>query len=243
VLDVDDTIGAVTARLRAAGTAERAAHEKAYLRSELDFLGASVPEIRRAAVGIDRAHPDLTHDELLALVERSWAAGVHELRMLAVELLERRLDLLRPPDLVLLERLLRESGTWALVDGLAASVVGELVERHPDELDAVLRRWAGDDELWVRRAALLAHLPGLRRGGGDFDRFGQLADGMLEEREFFIRKAIGWVLRETAKHRPELVTAWLEPRAQRASGVTLREAVKYLPETDRRRLLAARRPN
>jgi 3-methyladenine DNA glycosylase AlkD len=242
VTDVDDTIRDVTARLRAAGTPERAAHEKAYLRSGLDFLGASVPEIRRAAVDVNRGHPELTHDELVALVERSWAAGVHELRMFAVELLERRLDLMGPPDLVLLERLLRESGTWALVDGLAASVVGELVERHPDELDAVLRRWASDDELWVRRAALLAHLPGLRRGGGDFGRFGQLADGMLEEREFFVRKAIGWVLRETGKRRPELVTAWLEPRAQRASGVTIREAVKYLPETDRRRLLAARRP-
>jgi 3-methyladenine DNA glycosylase AlkD len=243
VPDVDDTLGAVTARLRAAGTAERAAREKTYLRSELDFLGASVPEIRRTAAEVDRAHPDRSHGELVALVERSWAAGVHELRMLAVELLERRLDLLGPRDLDLLERLLRESGTWALVDGLAASVVGELVERHPDELDAVLRRWARDDELWVRRAALLAHLPGLRRGGGDFDRFGQLADGMLEDREFFIRKAIGWVLRETAKRRPELVTAWLEPRAQRASGVTLREAVRYLPEADRRQLLAARGPN
>ena len=52
---------------------------------------------------------------------------------------------------------------------------------------------------------------------------------MLEEREFFIRKAIGWVLREAGKRRPDDVAAWLAPRTDRASGVTMREAVKYLP--------------
>ena len=62
---------------------------------------------------------------------------------------------------------------------------------------------------------------------------------MLEEREFFIRKAIGWVLREVSKKRPELVVEWLGPRTGRASGVTFREAVKYLPPDDRERLAAA----
>jgi 3-methyladenine DNA glycosylase AlkD len=64
---------------------------------------------------------------------------------------------------------------------------------------------------------------------------------MLEEREFFIRKAIGWVLRETGKRRPDLVTAWLEPRASRAAGLTVREAVKHLPDEDRDRVLRAAR--
>jgi 3-methyladenine DNA glycosylase AlkD len=63
---------------------------------------------------------------------------------------------------------------------------------------------------------------------------------MLEEREFFIRKAIGWVLRDTSKKRPELVYEWLLPRAVRASGVTVREAVKYLSEDQRAGILARR---
>ena len=60
-------------------------------------------------------------------------------------------------------------------------------------------------------------LVALRQGGGDFERFGRYADAMLEEREFFIRKAIGWVLRDTGRKRPELVFEWLLPRA--AAGV------------------------
>ena len=62
---------------------------------------------------------------------------------------------------------------------------------------------------------------------------------MLDEREFFIRKAIGWVLREAGKTRPERVVEWLEPRLGRASGLTVREAVRWLPEADRARLVAA----
>ena len=66
---------------------------------------------------------------------------------------------------------------------------------------------------------------------------------MLEEREFFIRKAIGWVLREVAKRRPELVTTWLTPRVHRASGVTFREAIKYLPAADQEMLTVLRSRN
>ena len=64
---------------------------------------------------------------------------------------------------------------------------------------------------------------------------------MIEEKEFFIRKAIGWVLREAGRRRPDEVAAWLRPRTHRASGVTMREAVKYLPPDEAERLMAAYR--
>jgi 3-methyladenine DNA glycosylase AlkD len=106
-------------------------------------------------------------------------------------------------------------------------VAGSLVERSPT-LGRKLDRWARDPDFWIRRSAMLALLMPLRRGGGDFERFSRYADAMLDEREFFIRKAIGWVLRDTSKRRPAMVSEWLAPRMHRASGVTLREALKYL---------------
>ncbi|SDC02422.1 DNA alkylation repair enzyme [Raineyella antarctica] len=125
------------------------------------------------------------------------------------------------------------------MDVLAASVVGPLVEREPS-LGTFLDRWAADGDFWIRRSALLAQLLALRQGEGDFDRFGRYADAMLEEKEFFIRKAIGWVLRDTGRKRPDLVFAWLLPRAVRVSGVTVREAVKPLSDEQREAVLAAR---
>jgi 3-methyladenine DNA glycosylase AlkD len=230
---------ALEQRLRAVGSPDRAEHERAYLKSDLEFVGVGVPAIRAAATALWRSR-DLDRPELLELVDLLWDRGIHECRMAAVELLDLGGPLLRAGDIALLERLVRESRTWALVDGLAASVIGPLAERCP-ELASTLDRWASDDDLWVRRAALLAHLPALRRGEGDFERFAGYADRMLEEREFFIRKAIGWVLRDTARRRPQLVTAWLAPRVHRASGVTVREAVKHLPAPDRDALLHAYR--
>jgi 3-methyladenine DNA glycosylase AlkD len=155
-------------------------------------------------------------------------------------MLERTSRLLGPADIELLEVLLRTSRTWALVDGLAINVAGDIVGRCPEAGDA-LDRWACDDDFWLRRSAILALLRPLRAGGGDFDRFARYADAMLDEKEFFVRKAIGWVLREVAKRRPELVAAWLAPRVHRASGVTVREAVKPLPEDVRTVLLAGYR--
>jgi 3-methyladenine DNA glycosylase AlkD len=227
--------------LRAARNPERAAKERAYLKSQLVHYGASVPVIRSVAKRAATRHPDLGHDEVIDLVNALWVEPVHERRVAAVELLDLYVDRLRTDDADLLERLLRESRTWALVDGLAASVVGPLAERY-DEMGAVLDRWARDDDFWIRRSALLAHLVALRRGDGDFARFARYADEMLDDREFFIRKAIGWVLRDTARKRPDVVYDWLLLRASRASSLTIREAIKPMSEQQRTAILAARAP-
>lgn len=179
-----------------------------------------------------KGHPNLSRDELFETIEGLWDSGVHEGAMAAVELLCARLGHLGPQDIFLIEQMIRESKTWALVDPLAVTVMGSLVERYPYVTDT-LDLWATDEDLWVRRSALLSLLVPLRRGEGDFERFGSYANDMLSDTEFFIRKAIGWVLRETSKKRPELVFEWLGPRAKRASGVTMREAVRYLSEDQR----------
>jgi hypothetical protein len=182
------------------------------------------------------------------------AEPVHERRVLGGVLLEGRVGLLTPDDVPLLERLLRESRTWALVDLLACGVAGPLLDSGPRDgvarrsgpvltvaaATAVLDRWATDPDLWIRRSALLAHERALRAGAGDFPRFTRYADAMLDEREFFIRKAIGWVLRSTSVRRPELVFAWALPQAARMSGVTFRELIRHLPVEDVAVLQAAR---
>lgn len=225
------------ARLRAIGTRQRAEHEKRYLKSDLTFLGATVWQIRAA---VKELTPHMAHDALVAEVERLWAQPVHERRMAAVSLLERFAGILDVGDLPLIERLVRESRTWALVDELAGAVLGSLVERDPRALTPEMDRWATDADFWVRRASLLAELRPIRRGA-ELDRFVARAEPMLEEREFFIRKAIGWILREAGKQRPDEVAAWLAPRTHRTSGVTMREAVKHLPPEDADRLMAAYR--
>jgi 3-methyladenine DNA glycosylase AlkD len=228
----------IEASLRAVGSPERAANEKRYLKSELDHAGTRVPDVRAVVRSFTRSHRDISHDELTALVRGLWSRPVFECRLAAALLLASFPQLVAPDDLGLLQELIRDSRTWALVDVLAGNVLGTLLAAHPEaagELDS----WASDQDFWVRRSALLSQLKPLRLGASEFSRFARYADAMLEEREFFIRKAIGWVLRDVGKRDSATVYDWLAPRIDRASGVTVREAVKYLAPGHRSALLAA----
>jgi 3-methyladenine DNA glycosylase AlkD len=228
----------IESALRAVGTPDRAEGEKAYLKSDLTFFGTTVWQIRTAVKDATRGTA-LDHDQLVELVEVLWSEPIHERRMAAVMLLDLHPKLLSAADLPLVERLIRESHTWAYVDALAGDVVGSLLTADRD-VEATLDRWATDPDFWVRRSSLLAEL-GRLRAGADLAPLLRRADAMLDEKEFFIRKAIGWVLREVGKKRPGDVSDWIAPRTHRASGVTMREAVRYLEPADAERLMAAYR--
>ena len=222
-------------RYRAAGSAKRAVGTKAYLKSELRFYGTTMPEIRRAANDYAREHPDLTRAELRSIVDELWSTDRFELRSAGIALLSRYAELLTERDLTWLVGFVRRSKTWAHVDWLAADVIGGVV----GESRTALRRlpvWARDENFWVRRTALLAQLRTLSHEAGDFPLFARLAAPMLGEREFFIRKAIGWILREVSKKRSDLTFVFLRENRGKVSGLTLSEGAKYLPASQRRAL-------
>jgi 3-methyladenine DNA glycosylase AlkD len=235
-----DTAAALQRRLTALGDAKRAEGAKAYLKSELSFLGVPVPQIRGEARAFTEATPELNHAALWAVVHALWKTRVHELRSLAIALLERRADLLSTPDMGAVAALLRSADTWAHVDWLATKVAGAIVSACPDSATA-LDAWARDSCMWLRRAAMLALHDPILRGVGDFQHFSRLAVPMLGEREFFIRKAIGWMLRSAAKRRPDLTEAFVTAHATSLSALSFREATRNLPPADQARLRALRK--
>ncbi len=224
-----------TRRLRRAGSASRAIDEKAYLKSDLRFWGTTQDSIRAAVREYCDSHPDLGRAELRAIAEALYATDVHELRASAIGVLERRRKTLVDADLPWVIALVRRSKSWAYVDWIAPKVIGDVIARDPRARKR-LAMWAKDDDFWVRRAALLAEHDALRAGSGDFALWSRLAAQMLEEREFFIRKAIGWVLREVSKKRPELTYEFLRRHRDRVSRLSLQEGAKYLPARERKAL-------
>jgi 3-methyladenine DNA glycosylase AlkD len=227
--------------LRAVGDEERAVGAKSYLKSDLEFIGVAAKPLRAVARAFLAGHSEIDRDALLRLVPALWQRPVFELKAVAIALLERRTKDLVVSDLEFVEDLLRRSQTWALVDWLCTKVAAPLVERDPGMAAAVLERWSRDPDFWVRRASMLAQLPALRGGGGDFGLFASFASRMVDEKEFFIRKAIGWVLRDVSKKRPDLAYDFLSEHIHEVSGLTFREGSKYLPEEQREALRRARR--
>ncbi|MGK5550559.1 DNA alkylation repair protein [Actinomadura kijaniata] len=239
-MNAADTTDRIMKELRGRGASERAAREKGYLKSDLVHLGVPVPDIRRAvrpAVG--------TRAETLELAAALWAVTdsgtpVHEARMAAVEVLVRNVGALAAEDAAFAERLVRASVSWVYVDVLADKVVGALVLRFPEPA-GTLDRWVADPWMWIRRASLLALLPGIRAGAPDRERLSRYGEALIGEREFFVRKALGWVLRELSKRDPAWVRDWTAAHLGEMSGVTFREAVRRLPERDAAALTAAYR--
>ncbi len=227
--------------LRAVGDEERAVGSKAYLKSDLEFIGVAAKPLRVVARAFLADHPEIERNDLVTLVLALWRQPVFELKAVAVAVLERQPEALVSGDLELVEDLLRRSNTWALVDWLCTKVAAPLVEREPEKTRAVLERWSQDEDFWIRRSSMLAQLPALRAGAGDFELFASFASQMVGEREFFIRKAIGWVLRDVSKKRPDLAFGFLVEHATQVSGLTMREGSKYLSEDQREMLQRARR--
>ena len=223
--------------LQKLGTVERAQNERRYLKSELQHFGVPVPDVRRA-VGEVVIQWAVGSSELLEFCALLWEREIHESRLAAIELLVSGRAQLRGEDLEMIESMLRDAWTWALVDPLAIGVAGDLLVREPALVLPGLARWTQDRDFWLQRAALLAHLLAVRQSTpGALERVGGQADALLASKEFFVRKAMGWVLREGPKKTRDAVFNWLLVRKERASRLTLREASKHLSQEQRAELL------
>ncbi len=237
---IEEAISSFRQQFKALGDPERAAQEKRYLKSPFQFYGVSVPRIRAVAKAFRRENRRISKESLWELSQALWQGDFHEERALAMVLLEEYRALLDYADMPSLQRMLRESVNWDQVDEISVHLVGPLLEKDGRVLE-YLKRWSKDPNFWMRRAALLSQLLLFRDGKGDKALFYSFADEMMEEKEFFVRKAIGWVLREMSKADPEEVFRFVAENRDRMSGVTLREATRRLPERMREQLGVAAR--
>jgi 3-methyladenine DNA glycosylase AlkD len=218
----------------------RAEGAKAYLKHCYDHLGVAMGPGRRTVKDwFRRVRPEPA--AALAVAAVLWRSEVYEDRRAAVELWMLVVGHLTPDHLASLEAMVREARTWALVDPLAHTVAGTVLTTYPEVAPANVDRWSLDEgSFWVRRLSVLSLSRPVCAGSVPFATFSAVADRLLDEREFFIRKAIGWVLRDIGRLAPCDVEAFCRPRMPRMSTVTWREAQKRLaPEVVAE--LAARR--
>jgi len=204
----------------------RAPAMAAYMKGQFEFFGIDTPR-RRALTRGWLADFGRQPDEavLLQVAEALWRLPQRECQYAACDLLARHAARLGPTSLARLAKLADSKAWWDTVDTLAAKVFGTLADRHP-ELEDAIAGWAGADSHWLRRVAILYQLG--RGSATDTQRLAHVVDANLAERDFFIRKAIGWALRQYARTDPAWVRAYLASRGPRLSPLSRREAAKHL---------------
>ena len=203
---------------------------KAYLLNQFEFLGLAAP-VRRAAVKEIGKVKWQSSADLLAAAELLWQKPEREYRYTAVDLLRQHSAQLSVNELPALQALLLQDAWWETVDGLSAviaEVMHAAVQQKPNAA-ATMDVWLKHPSHWVRRSAML-HQLGWRLDT-DTTRLFSYAIQLADEKEFFIRKAIGWALRDYARWNPQAVTDFLQENRNRLSGLTVREAAKHLQLT------------
>ena len=223
----------VIAALRDAADPARAPQQQAYMKSDMPYFGVGVPDCRRIAGAVFRAHPLPDAGAWEAAILDLWRRADHrEERYAAIELLlfKRYAGWLEPARLPVVEELVVTGAWWDYVDAIAGRGMGAMLAAHPRPVKAVLRDWAKDDDIWKRRTAILAQL----RARGETDT-ALLADAIrpsIDDPEFFLRKGIGWALREYSKTDPAWVLAFVEAHPE-LSVLSRREALKHLERRNR----------
>ena len=211
--------------LRAAADDDRAPRMQAYMKSVMPYLGVPMPAVRAITKAALRAHPLHTLDELEAVVRTLWdEATFREERYAASGLLAAKVATGRLELVPLYEHLATTGAWWDHVDDLAHRIA-ELHDAHPDETATVVRRWSTADDFWLRRLAIISQLG--RRDRVDPVLLSMVIEPNIADREFFIRKAIGWALREYARVEPDWVRRFVAEHPG-LRGLSRREALKHL---------------
>ena len=215
--------------LEGAGDPARAEQQRAYLKSEMAMYGVGVPETRRLARRAAGAHADLWAEAATweTTLRRLWDGAAHrEERYAALAIIRSKPSAShagRMESLALYEHFLRTGQWWDLVDE-TSHAVGLVVRQHPAAA-ARMRVWATNPDMWVRRSAIICQLQ--HKADTDLDLLTGVIEANQEDSEFFIRKAIGWALRDYARTDGDWVRAFVQAHPD-LSPLSRREALKHL---------------
>lgn len=216
---------AVRIALRPLKDAERAAGMQAYMRNQFDYLGIGTPARRAAVAVLLSGFKAATAEDLRLAATGLWAMREREYQYVAADLLIKYQAALSHDDLPWLLDLAQQKSWWDTVDSIV-KVVGKIVRRSGTKGVRVMDRAVKHGDRWERRIAMLHQLGW--RAECDTKRLFRYAELLAAEKEFFIRKAIGWALRDYAWHDWRVVEKFLIANEGKFSGLTVREAGKNL---------------
>jgi len=199
----------------------------------MPYRGVTAVPLRRVCRAVFDGHPLPDRAAWESCVRELWdGAAYREERYAAIALTGHRAyrHYQDPATLGLYRHMIETGEWWDFVDSIASRNVGGILTSHPGEVTPVMTRWAVDDDMWVRRTAILCQL--LRKEDTDVELLRHCIEANLEDsrhgREFFVRKAVGWALRQHARVDPEWVRGFVARHGTELSGLSKREALRHL---------------
>lgn len=204
----------------------KAAEMAAYMKTAMPFYGVQKPERLPIIKEFKKSFAPGSYAQYEANVLALWQGEFREEKYLAINYAETFKDYIVPQAIPLYECLVREGGWWDFVDPIASLLVGKVLLENEKRIRPVIETYLLDEDFWIKRVALLAHL-GHKKATNSSCLF-RYCSSLAGEKEFFIRKAIGWILREYSKSEPEKVVRYLQANKESLSPLSYREGAKHL---------------
>ncbi|MFE9749347.1 DNA alkylation repair protein [Saccharothrix saharensis] len=223
---MDGLVPAIRRALAEVADPAKAPEMRRYMKSAMPFLGVPKPVRARALREVFAAHPVESRDAWVAAVLEVWrGAEFREERYAALDLAG-RYPRWRGVDLLpVYDELVVTGAWWDFVDEIASRLVGPLLRAFPDEVTPVMRAWAHDDDRWRRRVSVICQLGS--KAATDLDLLTHAVEANADDPDFFLRKGIGWALRQHSRVDPGWVRAFVESHPG-LSPLSRREALKHL---------------
>ena len=215
--------------LRENANPEKAPGMQAYMKSEMPYLGVQTPALKAVCRIVFSAHPINAQKRWMDTILSIWRnADYREERYAAIRLGEHSAydDFRTLEALPCYEEMIVDGAWWDYVDAIAPRLVGGLLTRYPEETKGLMLEWAHSSDIWKRRTSIICQLK--FKDATDVDLLRACIEPSINHPEFFLRKAIGWALREYAKTDPDEVIAYVTENAHRLSALSKREALRIL---------------
>jgi 3-methyladenine DNA glycosylase AlkD len=222
---VEELLARLGEGFEAARDPDRAIDAAAYMRRQFAFYGIRAPEQARIAHEATLDLPPPTEAQLKRLALACWSKDEREWQYFACGYLRRHIRLASSDFIGVAEHLITTKSWWDTIDSLAPHTVGPLLSVHP-ELVATLDRWIEEPNFWLARAAIL-HQVSFKQAT-DQDRLFAYCAKRMADREFFVRKAIGWALRVYSKTDPDAVLRFVRDNEAQLSPLSRKEALRRI---------------
>ncbi len=196
-----------------------------YMQHRFGFYGIQAAERRSLQRAAFKGASKPSQADLVRLTKACWRKKQREFQYFGADSVRSHIDVCDEKFLDHLEFLIIHKAWWDTVDVLAGHGVGRLASRY-SSIVAEMNEWIDSENIWVARTALLYQL-----GAGadtDAEQLFDFCERRMRDREFFIRKAIGWALREYSKTDARAVRSFVRKHDAELSGLSKREALKWL---------------
>lgn len=225
-LDLRAAVSYVQSALGEQANPEKAEGMRSYMKTDMRFYGVQKPGRTKILRRLKEQFAPETHEEYAELATALWELPHREEKYLAQAVATTFDEFIVPDSLPLYQRFIVEGAWWDFVDETATHMIRKLVLDHPDMMWPVVEAWNEDDEMWLRRTSILCQVGAKDRT--DAARLFRFCENRMHEEEFFIRKAIGWALRDYARTHPGAVAGFANSHRDGLSGLSFREATKHI---------------